>query len=547
MACQTITGLLLAATALLHGCASAPAEAEPSVAGDMDPSPASLGPYAALPGAADASPSVVPQPGGGGKPALEPLPAEAAPAQPIVVVESGPAERSGIGVERPETLESPESLGSSGPLPADEPSGEGGPGPEAPTGLEAPEAVAETGDLAQESAPSVETADGLTMQFEVIGQGRPVVLIHGWCGNGEQWAATASALVRSYRVYSVDLVGHGASAAQARTRWTIASYGDDVARLLEREGLRDAVLIGHSMGGPVALEAAVRAPDRVGAVVGVESLHRLAGEADPERMAPYVARFKEDFPAAMGEFTSALVRAETPPETRARIVADSVQCDPEMAVALVEHFGTYDPKPATRIIDSPVRCINAEVTPTDVAGNRALLPSFDAVLLPETGHWPHLESPARFQAALDRLLVEVAPVPDPGSEARILTLGPTIRCEDVQATLEFYTQRLRFEEVECEPGEERPAGEAVTLVRDGATVVLQSLGGLREDLPEVTLRPGPAILRLEVTNLTAELAALGDALRVVVPERRLASGARQVVIEDPAGSLVILRQARERL
>jgi catechol 2,3-dioxygenase-like lactoylglutathione lyase family enzyme len=320
-----------------------------------------------------------------------------------------------------------------------------------------------------------------------------------------------------------------------------------VARLLEREGLRDAVLIGHSMGGPVALEAAVRAPDRVGAIVGVESLHRLAGEADPERMAPYVARFKEDFPAAMGEFTSALVRAETPPETRARIVADSVQCDPEMAVALVEHFGTYDPKPATRIIDSPVRCINAEVTPTDVAGNRALLPSFDAVLLPETGHWPHLESPARFQAALDRLLVEVAPVPDPGSEARILTLGPTIRCEDVQATLEFYTQRLRFEEVECEPGEERPAGEAVTLVRDGATVVLQSLGGLREDLPEVTLRPGPAILRLEVTNLTAELAALGDALRVVVPERRLASGARQVVIEDPAGSLVILRQARERL
>ena len=262
MACQTITGLLLAATALLHGCASAPAEAEPSVAGGMDPSPASLGPDAALPGAADASPSVVPQPGGGGKPALEPLPAEAAPAQPIVVVESGPAERSGIGVERPETLESPESLGSSGPLPADESSGEGGPGPEAPTGLEAPEAVAETGDLAPESAPSVETADGLTMQFEVIGQGRPVVLIHGWCGNGEQWAATASALARSYRVYSVDLVGHGASAAQARTRWTIASYGDDVARLLEREGLREAVLIGHSMGGPVALEAAVRAPDR---------------------------------------------------------------------------------------------------------------------------------------------------------------------------------------------------------------------------------------------------------------------------------------------
>ena len=63
----------------------------------------------------------------------------------------------------------------------------------------------------------------------------------------------------------------------------------------------------------------------------------------------------------------------------------------------------------------------------------------------------------------------------------------------------------------------------------------------------MTLRPGPAILLLEVTNLSAELVTLGDALRIVVPERRLTSGARQVVIEDPAGSLVILRQARERL
>jgi len=385
------------------------------------------------------------------------------------------------------------------------------------------------------------------MGFRVSGQGRPVVLIHGWCGNGEQWSETATALARSYRVYTVDLVGHGASAGQARAGWTIAAFGHDVARLLEAERLRDAVLIGHSMGGPVALEAAVRAPGRVAAIVGVESLHRLTGEADPERIAPYVARFREDFPAAMGEFTAALVRADTPPATRARIVADSVGSEPGMAIALVEHFGTYDPKPATRIIDGPVRCINADITPTDVAGNRALLSSFDVELLEATGHWPHLEAPGRFQAALDRVLAEVAPVPEPGSEAQLLSLGSIVRCEDVAATQEFYTERLRFEEVECEPGLEPRSGEAVTLSRDGTTVVLQSFAGLREDLPEVALRPGPAILRLEVTNLNAELATLGDALRIVVPERRLTTGARQVVIEDPAGSLVILRQARERL
>lgn|GEM_PF-803908 len=533
MARQTITGLLVAASVLLQGCASAPAEAQPSGAAASESGTVSVAPDAGSPEATDAasSPSGESTAEDGGELSSEPRSAEAADA-------AQPAEASESELMLPDAAEapgSPESLGDGGAGRAD---------PATP--LAQPAIPLDPG---QDSDPTsgVRTADGQTMEFAVTGQGRPVILIHGWCGNREQWASTASALARSYRVYSVDLVGHGASSAQSRSRWTIADFGDDVARLLEREGLRDAVLIGHSMGGPVALEAAVRAPERVGAIVGVESLHRLAGEADPERMAPYVARFREDFPAAMGEFTAALVRAETSPETRARIVADSVKCDPQMAVALMEHFGTYDPKPATRIIDSPVRCINANVNPTDVAGNRALIPSFDVALLTETGHWPHLESPARFGAALDEVLAEIAPVPDPGSEARILSLGPTIRCEDVQATLEFYTQRLRFEEVECEPGEEREPGEAVTLSRDGTTLVLQSLTGLREDLPEVTLRPGAAILRLEVTNLTAELAAVGDALRIVVPERRLASGARQVVIEDPAGSLVILRQARERL
>ena len=610
MACQTITGLLVAASLLFQGCVSGPPEAEMGGA-TAPPSAESAGLVGDGSGVSRAASDAT---GGSGSlegpsPAAEPGQAAEqnhvsgqghtgeleATAEPDATAEQGPtseADRAAreafiarqdalagqvpkhdptlaegllgaAGLEFPwASLVSSEPLRAGGSVLA----GEADPAERGPAGRDPADRDPAGGDpsgseratAADKGAPrtglpasvaprSVETADGLSMGFKVSGQGRPVVLIHGWCGNGEQWSETATALARSYRVYTVDLVGHGASAGQARAGWTIAAFGHDVARLLEAERLRDAVLIGHSMGGPVALEAAVRAPGRVAAIVGVESLHRLTGEADPERIAPYVARFREDFPAAMGEFTAALVRADTPPATRARIVADSVGSEPGMAIALVEHFGTYDPKPATRIIDGPVRCINADITPTDVAGNRALLSSFDVELLEATGHWPHLEAPGRFQAALDRVLAEVAPVPEPGSEAQLLSLGSIVRCEDVAATQEFYTERLRFEEVECEPGLEPRSGEAVTLSRDGTTVVLQSFAGLREDLPEVALRPGPAILRLEVTNLNAELATLGDALRIVVPERRLTTGARQVVIEDPAGSLVILRQARERL
>ena len=386
------------------------------------------------------------------------------------------------------------------------------------------------------------TADGLSMRYSDGGAGRPVVLIHGWCGNQGQWDAQVEDLRRTHRVLCVDLVGHGASAGQAREDWTVAAFGDDVARLLEQEALEGAVLVGHSMGGPVALEAAVRAPERVAAVVGVESMHRLGATPDPGQRAAYVARFRADFPAAMGEFVRAAVHPDAPAEVRDRIVAESAACDPGMAVALMEHFGSYDPRPATRVVDCPVRCINSETTPTDVAGNRALLTSFDVEQVSGTGHWPQVEVPGAFAEALGATLAALAPARGPEVPAVVTSFAPVVRCEDLTAVREFYVRHLRFEVVDCAPDEDPDARGSVTLVRDGATLVLQSLASLRGDLPEVTLRPGPAVLRMGVTNLGDELRSLGDALRVVVPERRLADGSRQVVVEDPAGTLVVLRQ-----
>ena len=387
------------------------------------------------------------------------------------------------------------------------------------------------------------------MRYETLGSGRPVVLIHGWCGHRGQWGAAIPGLAEGHRVLAVDLVGHGESAGQARAAWTIAAFGDDVARLLEAEDLTDAILVGHSMGGPVALEAAARAPERVSAVVGVESLHRLGAAPDPEQRAPYIARFREDFRGAMGESVAALVHPDTPATVRELITREAAACDAAMGVALMEHFGTYDPGPATRVLDCPVRCINSEATPTDVAGNRALLTSFDARLLAGTGHWPQLESPGPFSAALLEVLNELAPAEEVGLDPRVVALAPIVRCEDLVATRDFYVRHLRFEVADLAPEEEAEdldGQRSVTLVRDAAVVVLQTLDGLREDLPEITLPPGATLLRLEVTNLGAELEGLGPALRVVVPERRLADGTRQVVIEDPAGSLVVLRQPVER-
>lgn len=88
----------------------------------------------------------------------------------------------------------------------------------------------------------------------------PVVLIHGAGGLHLSWAPNLRRLA-GYSVYAVDLSGHGRSGGPGRQ--TIASYASQVIRLLDQLGLYQAVFVGHSMGGAVALTLAYTLPERV--------------------------------------------------------------------------------------------------------------------------------------------------------------------------------------------------------------------------------------------------------------------------------------------
>jgi 3-oxoadipate enol-lactonase len=96
--------------------------------------------------------------------------------------------------------------------------------------------------------------------------GTPVVLLHGSGSSAGTWDGFAAKLSRTgYRAIAVDLRGHGSS-ARARD-YSPASVGDDLVGLLEAFDLRDAVLVGHSIGAYASLQAARQAPDRIAQLV----------------------------------------------------------------------------------------------------------------------------------------------------------------------------------------------------------------------------------------------------------------------------------------
>lgn len=108
------------------------------------------------------------------------------------------------------------------------------------------------------------------IQYRVAGEGSPaVVFVHGFACGGSDWDAQAKHLAPRYRTVCVDLRGHGASPGTP-AECSIERYGADVAEVMHALDLPAVVLVGHSMGCRVAIEAALQAPARTVGVVLVD-------------------------------------------------------------------------------------------------------------------------------------------------------------------------------------------------------------------------------------------------------------------------------------
>ena len=102
------------------------------------------------------------------------------------------------------------------------------------------------------AAHHLETGDGSKIYYEDHGEGQPILLVHGWMCSSKFWQKNVPELANIFRVVTLDLRGHGNS-SKALSGHTIGQYARDVRTIIEHLGLRDIVLAGWSLGGPVVL------------------------------------------------------------------------------------------------------------------------------------------------------------------------------------------------------------------------------------------------------------------------------------------------------
>lgn len=104
-----------------------------------------------------------------------------------------------------------------------------------------------------------------SLYYNILGEGEPIVLLHGLLGMSDNLGSLAKTLAEDYKVISIDAINHGESPHQAVVSYD--SMADDVLQVMDKLGIEKAAILGHSMGGKTAMQIAVNAADRVSRLI----------------------------------------------------------------------------------------------------------------------------------------------------------------------------------------------------------------------------------------------------------------------------------------
>jgi pimeloyl-ACP methyl ester carboxylesterase len=201
---------------------------------------------------------------------------------------------------------------------------------------------------------------------------------------------------------TVDLAGHGASGAN-RADWSMGNFGEDVAAVVRQLQNDKIILIGHSMGAPVALEAARRIGDRVVGIVAVDSLKTIGQPVMPEAQIEKALKpFRDDFIGHTREFvTSQLFPADADAKFVQTVAYDMSLSPPQVAVPSMQALLHMDYAPLLPEIHVPVVAINSSLgVPADEARIKKSLPTFKAITLEKTDHFLMMDAADRFNPVL---------------------------------------------------------------------------------------------------------------------------------------------------
>ncbi|MGD8781635.1 MAG: alpha/beta hydrolase [Ignavibacteria bacterium] len=253
----------------------------------------------------------------------------------------------------------------------------------------------------------VKSKDGTEIKYSVEGKGEPaLVFVHCWCCDKSYWDYQVEEMSQNYKVVAVDLAGHGESGT--RKNYTIEGFGEDVESVVNHLGLDQIILIGHSMGGAVVIEAAQLLGNKVIGLIGIDNFQDLDPERNEEEIKQFMEAMGKDFQGTTYGYVSGMMFPEGADSMLVKKIADDMSNGPaEVGISAMANLIHYNYVEEIKQLNIPVININADKWPTNLEKNQKIYPKFDVRIIKGTGHFLNQEKPDEFNNALKEVVAEL--------------------------------------------------------------------------------------------------------------------------------------------
>lgn len=255
------------------------------------------------------------------------------------------------------------------------------------------------------------TINGETLSYFDNEKGETTLLfIHGAFINKEYWENQLTHFAPSFRVIAIDLAGHGDS-SHNRTEWTAQSFGKDINEFIRKLSLKKIILIGHSAGSDIMLEAVTDDSSEIKGLIEVDHFKNVGVALPQEMVHQLVAGLKTDFIQTCRQFAKqALLTEKTDAKLVDQLLADYGKMNPEVGISMLQSGFNYSKRETELLegLEMKLYLVHVDYIPTNEESLKMYLgDSYELHIMEGTCHYPMLENPDEFNNILEKILSEI--------------------------------------------------------------------------------------------------------------------------------------------
>lgn len=260
-------------------------------------------------------------------------------------------------------------------------------------------------DSSDKNISKINSADGSSIAYSESGQGDiALVFVHCWTCNLDFWEGQVEYFSKKYKVVRLDLAGHGLSSSQ-RENYTMEAFGQDVVSVVNQIKSKKFILVGHSMGGPVIVEAAKTLGDKVIGLIGVDTFYTpFQYPKSQAKIEGFVKPFRQNFKESSTNLVRSMFTPQADPQIIESIVKNMTNSDPKMGVSAIHEIFNWkadDKKSDLKSFSKILRNINAAPTGKEKALHESV------TLIKEVGHFIPQVKPNEFNQELEKIILSL--------------------------------------------------------------------------------------------------------------------------------------------